>query len=146
MGRKFCQGKYTLRYPEKYMGDKENIRYMSSWELYMHRFFDNNKNVIRWGSETIVIKYIKPTDGKVHRYLVDYYVEYKDKNGKVRVELIECKPHKQTVPSKARKSKSKLFEDITYAVNVAKWKSAKKYAEDRGWSFRIVTEKSLFNR
>ena len=32
----------------------------------------------------------------------------------------------------------------TYLINLSKWKTAKKFAEDRGLKFIILTEKELF--
>jgi hypothetical protein len=142
--KNFKQGLYQPRHPEKYIGDPTKIRYMSSYELQTHTFFDNNPNVIAWSSETVVIPYIKPTDGKVHRYMVDYYVKYVNTRGEVVEELIEVKPLQQTKRSRSRKAASKLYEDVTYAVNLAKWDAATRFAASRGWKFRIITERSIF--
>lgn len=144
MARKFVQGYYTLLHPEKYLGDPAKIRYMSSWELSVHTFFDNNPNIIKWGSETVVVPYMKPTDNRVHKYYVDYFVEYITKEGEIKSELIEVKPIKDTSISKSRSPKTKLYENVNFAVNTAKWQAAKKYAESKGWQFRIVTERSIF--
>jgi len=138
------QGSYTLTNPEKYIGDKNNIRFLSSYELDCHRFFDTNPSIIKWGSECLRIPYLKPTDAKIHRYLPDYLVEYKKKDGTIVREIIEVKPNKQTRKSRIRNPKKKLYEDITYAINLAKWAAAKKYASNRGWGFRILTEKEIY--
>jgi len=45
---RFKQGLYTPRNPQKYLGDPEKIRYMSSWEYETHKFFDNNEKVLQW--------------------------------------------------------------------------------------------------
>ena len=140
---RFRQGLYTPKNPAKYVGDSTKIRYMSSWELKVHQFFDNNPNVIRWASEEISIPYLKPTDGKIHKYFVDYWVEFKDKAGNIRTELIEVKPLAQTKAPRAN-HKHSLYEQLTYAVNIAKWTAAKSYAEHKGWTFRLVTESSIF--
>ena len=140
----YKQGYYKLVNPEKYRGNPDKIRYMSSWELDTHAFFDNNPMVIEWASEGIIVPYIKPTDGKVHRYMVDYWVKYVDKQGNVHVELIEVKPASQTKAPKRRKGKSSVYEQLQYAVNVAKWEAAQAYATSKGWKFRILTEKSIF--
>ena len=75
-GKRFEQGQYIPRNPHKYVGDIDKIRYMSSYELETHKFFDNNERVLRWSSEEIAIPYLKPTDGRVHKYYPDYWVEY----------------------------------------------------------------------
>ena len=144
MAYNFKQGLYTPKHPEKYCGDVNRIVYRSSWELSFNQFLDNNANVLRWASEEIIIPYVKPTDGKIHKYYVDYLVEYRNTSGEVQVDLIEVKPQKQTRRSRSKIQKTKLVEDITYAINQAKWKAASDFAEQRGWKFRIITEKTLF--
>jgi len=138
------QGKYVVRNPDKYMGDLDKVTYRSSWELDLHRFFDMNPNVIRWGSEIIAIPYIKPTDGRLHKYFVDYYVEYLNSNGVLIKELIELKPKSQTRAPKSN-SKHRLYEQVQYAVNVSKWTAATTWCKQRGITFRIVTERTAFS-
>jgi hypothetical protein len=140
----FKQGLYTPKHPEKYNGDITKIRYMSSWEFRFNIFLDNNPNILEWASEEIAIPYIKPTDGKIHKYYVDYYIKYKTCKGEIKTELVEIKPAAQTTPSKSRNSNTRLYENITYAINQSKWESAKQFAEQRGWTFRIITEHQLF--
>jgi hypothetical protein len=101
------QGYFKPRHPEKYVGDVNKIRFMSSWELQADKFLDDNPNVLRWSSEEIVIPYVKPTDGKVHRYYPDYWVEYRNKHGDVVSEIWEVKPETQTKPPKTRGKKKK---------------------------------------
>lgn len=141
--KRFSQGWYTPKNPDKYMGDPTKIRYMSSWELETHQFFDNNEKVVRWSSETIAIPYIKPTDGKIHKYYPDYYVEYINTAGQLVKEIIEVKPIAQTKVPRAN-HKHKLYEQLTFAVNTAKWQAATSFCKNRGILFRIVTEKSIF--
>lgn len=144
MARNFQQGYYTPKHPEKYIGDLTKIRYMSSWELHLHEFLDNNVNVIKWSSEPFPIPYVKPTDNKVHRYYVDYYIEYKTRAGEIRKELIEVKPKKETRPSKSRNPQTRLYESLTFEINKAKWQAAMLFAKQHGMTFRIITENSLF--
>ena len=141
---KFNQGYYKPVHPEKYVGDISKIRFMSSWELSFDRFLDNNPNVLKWSSEPFSIPYLKPTTGKVHKYFPDYYVEYKNKSGDLLREVLEIKPKSQTTRSKTRNPKQKLYSDLMFAVNTAKWTHAQKWCEDRGLKFRILTEHSLF--
>lgn len=132
-----------MKHPEKYVGDINKVCYRSSWELEVHKFFDNNTRVVRWASEEIAIKYIKPTDGKVHRYFPDYWVEYINKDGEIVREIIEVKPIGQTrLPRK--NTKHALYEHLTLAVNMAKWKAAMEWCKANGMTFRIVTEKGIF--
>jgi hypothetical protein len=116
---------------------------MSSWELEAHSFFDNNTRVLRWSSEGIAIPYIKPTDGKIHKYYPDYYVEYRDKDGNIKKELMELKPIEQT-KSPRKNHKYYLCEQVTFAVNKAKWAAAEEWCRQHGIMFRIITAKSVF--
>lgn len=141
---KFVKGLFKPNNPKKYLGDSSKIIYRSSWEFYFNRFLDGNPNILAWASEPIAIPYIKPTDGKVHKYYVDYFVRYLNSKREVISELIEVKPKRQTTGSKARKPSTRLYEDITYAINQAKWKAASDYAESQGLTFRIITEDQLF--
>lgn len=147
---RFTQGYYKPLHPEKYRGDPSRIRYMSSWELHLHKFFDNNPNVIAWASEEIAIPYLKPTDKQVHRYFPDYWVRYKNSKGEILEELIEVKPASQTRVSRSKNTQNKLYENVQYAVNIAKWQAATEYCKKismqtgRKLTFRIVTENSIF--
>ncbi len=108
-------------------------------------YCDNNENILSWGSEEVVVPYVSPVDGKMHRYYVDFIVEVKKKNGSTCVKLIEVKPKKQCSPPKkqSRKTRRYLNEVKTWGVNSAKWKAATEFAENRGWEFQILTEKEL---
>ncbi len=143
MATRFRQGYYTLKHPEKYLGDPNKVIYRSSWELNLHTFFDNNTRVLRWGSEIICIPYIKPTDGRMHRYYPDYFVEYITADGEIIKELIELKPLAQTKQPR-RNSKHRLYENLTFVVNTAKWQSAQQWCNNNNVNWRIVTEKSVF--
>ena len=142
----FTQGYYTPKNPDKYIGDLTKIRYMSSWELNTHLFLDNNTNVIRWGSEPIAIPYVKPTDKSLHKYYPDYYVEYIHSDKTLHKEIIEVKPYKQTIVSKSKNRRSKLYEDLQFAVNKAKWIACQQFCDKHGFTFRLLTEKQLFGQ
>lgn len=143
MTKNFQQGYYHPKNPHKYVGDVSKIRYMSSYELETHAFFDNNDRVLRWASEEIAIPYLKPTDGKLHKYYPDYWVEYVNRSGEIIHEIIEVKPASQTRVPRAN-TKHRLYEQLTFAVNTAKWQAAQAFCEAKGWKFRIITEKSIF--
>lgn len=140
----FKQGIFRPLNPEKVVGSKA-IRFLSSYELKFMRFADKNPNVVKWGSENIIVPYVSPIDRKVHRYLVDNFILLKTNNGLMKY-LIEIKPIKQTLPpsTKNRKKKSTLiYEQVMYAVNQAKWAAAKAYAEKHGFKFLILSEEHL---
>jgi len=140
------KGRYIPKNPSKYAADPTKIIYRSMWEKKFMIFCDTNESVLRWGSETIVVPYRSPVDGKIHKYFVDFIVETVNKNGHKEVQLIEIKPKKQTnePKKKTRITRRYLYEVQTYAVNQAKWKSASEFAENRGWKFKILTEEVLF--
>jgi len=140
----FQQGNYTPKNPNKYVGKVEKIRFMSSWELEMHKFLDNNPNIIRWASEEIAIPYYNPVKQRMARYYPDYWIEYRDKKGRIKQNVIEVKPKKQTRPSRSRNEKTKLYENLSYAINAAKWEACQKWCTERGIEFRIITETEIF--
>jgi len=144
--RNYEQGRYTLRNPDKYIGNPNNVVYRSSWEKHMNEFLDTHGSVLQWSSEEIAIPYRKPTDGRVHRYYPDYYIKYRGKGGKIKRAVVEVKPEAQTKPPKARgkNKKTQMNEKITYAVNVAKWKAAAAFCKQKGVDFKIVTETTMF--
>jgi hypothetical protein len=144
MAKNFKQGFYTLRHPEKYVGDPNKVVFRSSWEEQTCSFFDNNPNVLRWSSEEIYIPYVKPTDGKVHRYYPDYWIEYKNNTGNIVQEIIEVKPEDQVFIQ--RKSRLTEWDKVTYNINRAKWKAAGEFCKKKGIKFRILTERSIFNQ
>lgn len=131
--------------PKKYRGDPTNIIYRSSWELRLMVYLDKHPDVLQWGSEELVIPYRSPLDGRVHRYFTDFWVKMKNQSGKIETVVIEVKPYKQTQePTPQKKmTKSYLYEVKTWAINKSKWDAAKKYCDNRGWKFMIMTEHEL---
>ena len=142
---KYHQGKYKVRNPEKYLGNPNEVIYRSSWEAKFMHWLDENKQVIKWSSETTIVPYFSPIDNKYHRYFVDFKMQILDNSGKIKNYLVEIKPEKQTVPPVQGKRKSKYWmtEVKTWGVNQAKWKAAQQYAADRGIEFIILTENHL---
>lgn len=140
------KGWYTVKHPEKYVGDVTRVRYMSSWEKDCHGFLDNNPNILRWSSEEIKIPYIKPTDGRIHHYYPDYWVEYKNRHGEIVQEIIEVKPLDQTTKPQVRgkSRKTQLHESIRYEINKAKWIAAQQFCDKYGIKFRVITEKLAY--
>lgn len=134
--------RFTPINPKKYIGNVNNITSRSSWELKIMVKLDLSPNVIAWCSEEVVIPYYSPVDNRMHRYFTDFLVVTADK----KVTLIEIKPYAQTIPPEAKKGKNKkrLVEEIcTYTVNQAKWAAAEAYCKQKGWSFRVITEKDI---
>lgn len=145
---KHYKGKYTLSNPAKYNGDPNNVVFRSSWELKVFRWCDLHSSVLEWSSEEDSIPYRSPIDGRIHRYFPDLLITIKDKKGDVKTFLVEIKPKSQTKLPRKRThrgspTKKYLQEVQTYAVNQAKWESAQKVCEHRGWEWKILTEDDI---
>lgn len=115
-------------------------------ELCALRMLDNNPNILTYGSESIVLPYTSPLDGKLHRYFVDMVATLRDKNGNIKKLLIEVKPYKQLSPPvfSNRKSQSTLlYENKQYALNMAKFSAAKQWCKKNNYTFLILTEREI---
>lgn len=145
MAKKYYKGRFSPKNPEKYRGDPTNIIYRSLWELRFFQYLDNNVNVVWWQSEEIAIPYESPLDSRYHRYFPDVLVCVRDKNGNEKIQMIEIKPFAQTQEPKVKKKVTKRYinEVATWGVNQAKWTSAKRFCEKKGWEFVLITEKEL---
>ena len=146
----FKQGLYEPKYPDKWViteafdMKERGIKYRSSWELKFCRFADFNPDIIKVNSEGVVIPYMNPVRGKVSKYYMDFVIQTKS-----TVFLVEVKPLKDVNPPKPPKAKTekgmqnyaKAIE--TFAVNQAKWEAAEKFAAQKGWKFKIITEREL---
>lgn len=147
MARNYKQGTYTVKNKDKYIGTKDP-RYLSSFELRTWEWCDRSPAVLKWGAEVVVVEYFNPVKNRKARYIVDVYIKYMNKHGEVKEELIEIKPLDQCSPPKKGRGKKAestfLQESLTWATNQSKWEAATKYAEARGWTFRILTEQSIF--
>jgi hypothetical protein len=141
----YHQGKYQPQNPQKYIGDTTNIVYRSGWELRVMQWLDENPDVERWGSEELTIPYRSPIDHQIRRYIPDFVVKFRSPTGS-QIALLEIKPESQTKPPKQTKRKRRttlIYEAQEYAVNQAKWESARQFCENRGWKFMVLTEKNL---
>ena len=92
------KGRYTLKHPEKYIGDAKKIVYRSLWERQAFKWCENNPKVKAWNSEEIVEPYKSSVDKKLHRYFVDLLIQMEDKS----TYLVEIKPKKETINVKDR--------------------------------------------
>ena len=139
------QGKYRVSFPRKYKGDPKNVIYRSSWEYKFMKWCDITPSVTEWGSEEIVVPYRSPVDNRYHRYFPDFYIKYKDNNGKIKKSIIEIKPYKQCIEPKVQKRKTKgyIYEVVEYAKNQAKWNAAREWCLDHGYEFKVLTENEL---
>ena len=109
-------------------------------------YCDTNDNVLEWGSETVIIPYVSPWDGKVHRYFPDFIIKAKQTNGKTKNFIIEVKPKYQckSPPEIPKRKTKKWFNDVkNWTINQAKWKHANEFCIDNGMEFKILTEDQL---
>lgn len=146
MARNYHQGYFVPKNPEKCLNSGK-ITYRSSWEKIFFDYADRNPKVLKWGSETVVVPYENPVKGRMARYFVDVIMTYVDKDGKEKTTLIEIKPENQCkAPKKGKNQKQSTFDEqqLTYMQNISKWTAAQRYAAERGWEFRILTENQLF--
>lgn len=109
------------------------------------KYLDDNKNVLEWQSEEFFIPYVSPLDMKTHRYFPDFLAKVKKKDGTIQTLLLEVKPKYQISPpeKKSKVTQTYLNEIATWGVNQAKWNSAKKFCENKGWDFKLITEEEL---
>jgi len=140
----YKQGIFKPEAPQKYVGSLP-IVYRSGLELKFDRWCDRNGKVLQWGSESTIVPYTSPLDGRTHRYYVDYVLVLKTDKGIVKY-IVEVKPSGQTQPPTNNGNKKKstiLYEQIQWAKNTCKWAAAREYANKKGWNFIIITEKDL---
>ncbi|AOK82445.1 head completion protein [Salmonella phage vB-SalM-PM10] len=143
----YLQGKYVPVNPQKYVGDVKDIVFRSSLELVAFKFCDMNPAIVKWGSETCVIPYISPVDGRAHRYFMDLKVwTRRQDSDELQITLIEIKPKDQIKePRKTKTMKESTFNNSmrTWLVNQAKWTATKEHCAKVGWKFIIWTEEHL---
>ena len=137
------KGRYFPSNPKKYRGNPNQIIYRSLWERKVMVYCDKNDAIIEWGSEEIIVPYLSPMDGKIHRYFPDFYMKVRQADGSTKKFIIEVKPKsqcKQPIKNPKRRT-TKWFNEVkTFAINQAKWKSAQEYCKDQGMEFKIFTE------
>ncbi len=145
MARKYIQGKYKVKKPEKYQGNPNDVFFRSSLELRFFNWLESNSSILSWSSETTIIPYYSPVDKKMHRYFCDIRCKIKKSSGEIETYLVEIKPSTQLLPPKKPKKQTKRYleECVTYTINQAKFKAAEKYCLERNWQWLIITEKGL---
>ena len=148
MAHRWKKGHYTVKNTKKYIGDVNDVIFRSSWEQEAFKVCDNNPYVLEWGSEIIKIPYMRPSKstGKLYQstYIPDLYVVTQDAKGVIHRKLIEIKPYKQTIPTRAKKPATRLYEQYTLAINKLKWAAAEVWCSTRNIQFVITTERELF--
>lgn len=148
---KFRQGYYNPIHPEKYVTNKSQIIYRSSWELKFMKWLDLTPEVLEWASEPISIKYFYTLDQKMHTYYPDFYFSFKKQDETIIKYIVECKPSNQLkTPEQPKRRTPKAIKNYNYLMeccikNSCKRIAAKKWCEDNGYHFVYLTEKSNLN-
>ncbi len=139
------RGKYRPVNPRKYNGNIDDIVFRSLWERKFMVHLDLSSSIIKWSSESIVVPYTSPVDGKRHRYFTDFWLRVKEIDGTIKEKLIEIKPFAQCYAPKVRKRKTTKYirEVRTYGVNQAKWAAAQDFADLNKMEFMVLTEKGM---
>lgn len=147
MARNYKQGFYKPKHPEKYRGNVDSIIYRSGWELNCFKQWDNNPRILKWSSEEVIIPYTSPLDNKRHRYFMDGWIRYRNKEGVIEEALVEIKPFDQTKPPKPQKRITNKYKEKvqTYLVNKAKWDATIDLCSKNKTKFVILTEQGLVN-
>lgn len=136
--------KWMPKNTTKYVGNINDIWVRSSWEKKAMLWFDEQPNILKWGSETFNIKYVSPIDNREHSYYPDFIVQTKSKEGKLVNMVVEVKPAIQCEPPKStKKTKRMITEMKTFAVNSAKWAAAREFCKRNNMTFIIVDEYTL---
>jgi hypothetical protein len=138
---KFAQGKFEPKNPEKYVGKKSPMS-RSSWEFVFMRMLDEHPGVESWASESIQIPYRDPLTGRQTIYVPDFFIVYKDKNGKKNAEVVEVKPANQTIRERVGKS---MYNQEQYIKNLAKWEAATAWCKQHRLKFRVINEDDIFH-
>ena len=142
-------GMFRPRNTTTYKGDSTKIKYRSLLERRVMVWLDECPRVLEWQSELIIIKYVSPKDNKVHRYFTDFSVVYLNAKGVQEKYIIEVKPKIQCKPpikksTKTGKSTRRyLKESMTYAINDSKWKYARAWCLENGYTFQLWTEEII---
>lgn len=150
--RTYHQGEYHVINKSKYSGTNHVLRFRSSYELRFMQFCDKSSSILEWNYEQNVIKYKNPMkldknlQPKTCRYILDFWIKWKDKTGTTRTALVEIKPYSQVMKPVRGKKRQDVYEGAvaTWNVNMAKWAAANEFCRIRNWEFKIFTERSLF--
>ena len=144
---RYKQGVFHAQNIDKYRG-KSPIILRSSYEFKFAHFVDTTPSVLKWGSESVVVRYNDSSrGGSTHRYIIDFNMTVRETNGKIVSYLVEIKPYKFTIPpKKTGRMKQSTYDNLvmTWKRNTSKWEAASNYAKLKGAKFVVLTEKHLF--
>lgn len=136
---KYHQGYYMPINPLKYLGGQLPI-YRSGIELKFFKFLDHNRQVLRWSSETIGVRYFDSVQRKQRTYYIDTFVEIKEGTS-IKKYLVELKDHKETIKpiqTPKKKKSTLLYEECQWKTNNCKWSQAVIFARNHGCEFLLL--------
>lgn len=122
--------------------DINGVAYRSGWERIFMQWCDTHPSIESWGAELLKIPYFNPFKNRMAHYIPDILMKYKDKNGVEKTDLIEIKPTKETSLTECKSR----YDKVMFTLNRFKWEAAKKFCDEKGITFRIVTEKEIFRK
>lgn len=131
---RYKQGYIDPRTCKKLIKGNNIIIYRSSYEFKFITWLENCDKVKSWGSECICIPYLF-VDGTTHKYYPDYFLEMVD-GTKI---VVEIKPYNQT--QKPINENCWAFKE--YTKNKCKWSAAVEFCKNKGYIFKILTEKTI---
>ena len=129
----------------KIVAGEIQVNYRSGLELKCLRYCDMNIHIKKFSLEPFCIPYLSAKDGKIHRYFIDFFIEFS--NGQKF--LVEVKSSGETrepkMPGKKTEKAILNYQKAlqTYAVNKSKWASARQFCKEKGLTFIILTENEL---
>ena len=120
------------------------------WERRFMQYCDTNDSIVAWSSEEVIVPYRSPLDGKIHRYFVDFWIKTRDSDNNEKCILIEIKPknmtEKPTISEGKKMTRGAMLKMRDWIINSTKWEAARNYCLDKGWEFKILTEKEIFGK
>lgn len=144
---------YNGQYP-----DAKPITFRSSWEKILCNFCDMQENVLAYGSEILELPYYSEIDNKMHRYVTDFVMVTKSRDGSIKKWVIEVKPESQAArldehgnlimpkpPKKPTQRRLALWQERCNVIrrNNEKWSVAKDFCYKKGYIFKVITEREL---
>ena len=129
----------------KIVAGEIQVNYRSGLELKCLRYCDMNIHIKKFSLEPFCIPYLSPKDGKIHRYFIDFFIEFS--NGQKF--LVEVKSSGETrepkMPGKKTEKALLNYQKAlqTYVVNKSKWEAATQFCKEKGLTFIILTENEL---
>ena len=139
---------FRPRHPEKYAGDAGSIVYRSEMERVFMSKLDASPDVLAWASEPLIIPWADPATGRQRRYVPDFLVKRRGRDGVTETILVEVKMRKESPqharPEKRNKTTKRFIAEVmTIEHNRCKWQAAERFCAAHGMKFMVLTETEL---